>query len=345
MSYINEVLIFRLYIISVLVTFFHEWFETVIFEFPNLMCSLTDLNQITMIFLMNFLCMMISKCLLLWSPITFQAMNHERVLQIMISVISCVVMTHSTLTLVKCGRIGQKSLFKFFSKINHLDVNLDFENCILFPIGSVCLIMVVIAEVFWRITNLLKNIKSRRRIHISKRVNLNLEEVERGGRDGTDRVNGTTESQSELRSSETLNGQTFEGKSSETTSGISKALGPTPKPPKILRNNFTPEILPNRKPKVGLHLDKVDRTGNTRDGFVELKSCSYKPGNLTGIMLTSFTLLGILIKFEFISSTTVLLRIVFTVQRALVLFQSVYWVVFNENSRQYLIRKVDQILS
>ena len=117
----------------------------------------------------------------------------------------------------------------------------------------------------------------------------------------------------------------------------------------IQRDNYTCET-PKQDSQLGIS-DALNRVGlqlnsskKKETEFVEVNSYSYKPGNLTGLILMLFCSYGIAFNFELINSTTVLPLLVNTVNRVLCLFPAVYWVIFQNNSCQYFIRKLAQRL-
>ena len=146
--------------------------ETLILEYPNLMCTLTDTLEIAILFVLNFLCMMISKCLLIWNPIAFQAMDHERALKVLTAILFLTVMSHSIIALVICGRLGQKNMFQLFAQLHNLKADINFEICNPLPRGPFSFVMVSAADLILRITSACRNWKSKRKIYISKTVSL-----------------------------------------------------------------------------------------------------------------------------------------------------------------------------
>ena len=368
MSYINEVMIFRFYMMSVLVTFGHSWTETLINEYPNLMCTLTDSNEISFLFMLNFLCMMVSKCLLLWKPIAFQAMDHERALKVLISILFLTVMFHSIFTLVICGRLGQRNTFQLFVQSNNLNADVNVQMCNPIPIGALCVVMIALADLFLRITSVYKNLKSNRKLFISK--TLGPQEI-KGTNSFEIKQTNQTEKSTNLakiitvqpaRYENTLTSQDSHEQSSDSTQGIMvmETAGPetsskysiSNNPVAVnFRENYSQKIPP--KKDSGLEIsDAMNKVGmpisiskkKKKNDFVEVNSFSYKPGNLTGLVLMLAAIFGLAANCGLINSKTVLPLIINTIGRVLSLFPAAYWVVFNENSCQYFIRKLEQRL-
>ena len=122
MSYLSNLLTLRFYMLSLIVFLDKAWLEQMIVDFPSIMCSLTSVIIPFNLFISNFLLIVISKCLLMWSPRVFSVMNHEKatkcfiLLQVVATVIDLLVAYQVDGNLCS-DRSHQEQLLKF-----HLEV-------------------------------------------------------------------------------------------------------------------------------------------------------------------------------------------------------------------------------
>ena len=148
MSAINELYMFRQYITSILVHFFHKPFEFYFQELPALVCSLMGSRLIFYLFVLSLFLLVMAKTTLIVNPTFFHALDHEKVANIVVGSLACLAMLDLAYSLLACGNVCATTTTLLFVSQNYsLYVEATLEHCHHIPITTACIILGVICQI------------------------------------------------------------------------------------------------------------------------------------------------------------------------------------------------------